>query len=271
MEMKVETDWIELWQGSEAFSNVPHTHDEWMQVTLPVKGVCHFTQEARSFGLEQGSGLIQPPGTNHHFRIGESAAVVIVKVRERGRGGMASVRRDFEAGAGHELRQRFDADAVVARFRTWMLALIQGQSAADPLAVQEVEHDVLAYVSGLIGMEHGETYRSEPPKGVADPHLLRAIAYMHDCYDETISVDELAALALQSRFHFIRSFREATGTTPYQYVLKLRVDEAMARLRRTETTIGQISADLGFASTSQFHRAFLKMTGMTPKAYRLLQ
>mgnify|MGYP001436846867 CR=1 FL=1 len=266
MEMKVETEWIELWQGSHNFKNVPHRHEDWMQVTLPIKGMVHFTQEERSYGLRQGNGLLQPPGTEHHFHLGEQSSVIIVKVRERGAGGMEAINPQFMTGARQDIRQEFHTGDMVGRFRQWMIALIEGQTLSDPLAVQEVEQDVVAYIGGMLKFGHNQKKRM--PSGVDDPHILRALTYIHDCYDHMINIDELAGIALQSRYHFIRSFREATGTTPYQYLLKLRVAEAMNRLRRSDATIGQISVDLGFSSTSQFHRAFLKMTGVTPQAYR---
>ncbi|WP_241242871.1 AraC family transcriptional regulator [Paenibacillus whitsoniae] len=268
MEMKAETAWIELWQGSNEFRNIPHTHENWMQVTLPVKGMCYFTQEARSYSLGQGSGLIQPPGSKHHFHLGEQTTVIILKVREKGPGGMTSIQPQFAAGAHHDVRQTFDPSALVGRFQQWMLALMQGQTLADPLAIEHVEQDVLAYVGDWLGVSLSDSVPGAAPIERVDPHMQRVLAYLHDCYQQPVSVDELAALALQSRFHFIRSFRKATGTTPYQYLLGLRIEEAKRRLRRTETPIGQISADLGFSSTSQFHRAFLKMTGATPQGYR---
>ncbi|MGG1518136.1 helix-turn-helix domain-containing protein [Paenibacillus oryzisoli] len=269
MEMKAETAWIELWQGSNGFKNGPHVHDDWMQITLPVRGVCHFTQEARSYALRQGSGLIQPPGAEHHFHLGDQTSVIILKVREKGPGGMTAIQPQFTAGAHHDVRQSFDPSALVGRFQQWMLALMQGQTLADPLAVAQVEHDVLAYVGDWLGVNLAEPVPGAAPIEMADPHMQRALAYLYDCYEQPVSIDELAALALQSRFHFIRSFRKATGTTPYQYLLGLRIEEAKRRLRRTETPIGKISADLGFSSTSQFHRAFLKMTGATPQGYRM--
>lgn len=271
MEMKFETDWIELWQGGAAFSNLPHAHEQWMQVTLPVKGYCRFTQENRSYMLEQGGGIIQPPGAEHHFEIGQASSVMIMKVREQGEGGMSSLLPSFVPGTNHDIRHDFDSDEIVSRFKHWMLALMQGQTLADPAAVQEVESEVVAYVGGLIGViaQDDARRRLAQPGAVADAHLRRAITYLHECYAQTINVDELAAIALQSRFHFIRSFREATGTTPYQYLLKLRMAEAMNRLRRSDAPIATISCDLGFSSTSQFHRAFQKMTGTTPQAFRL--
>ncbi|WP_152392750.1 helix-turn-helix domain-containing protein [Paenibacillus guangzhouensis] len=269
MEMRTETEWIELWQVSDDFQNVAHQHDEWIQVTLPIKGTCHFTQEARNYDLRQGNGMIQPPGAKHNFHLGEQTSVIILKVRDSGVSNAASIHPRFTAGADYSIRQAFDPDDIIRRFSQWMLALIQGQTLADPLAKQEVEHDVMTYLAALLRHDGEMSGTAELLRGCTDPHILRALTFMHDCYENTISIDELAGIALQSRFHFIRSFRKATGTTPYQYLLKLRIAEAMLRLRRSGATIGQISADLGFSSTSQFHRAFLKMTGLTPQVYRL--
>lgn len=102
----------------------------------------------------------------------------------------------------------------------------------------------------------------------ADLHLKRAVEYAHAHYRDQLDVDTLAAVALQSRFHFIRSFRTMTGLTPYQYVLRLRVEEAKAQLSRTAHTVADISCSLGFSSASQFYRAFAKATGLTPEQYR---
>jgi len=269
MEMKIETDWIELWHGYDNFRNVPHKHEDWLQVTLPIKGTCHFSQEERNFRLNEGNGLLQLPGTKHWFSLGEQSSAVILKVRENGSGGLSSVRRGALDGPGAERVLPFRSDEIIGKFRRWMLTLMEGQTLTEQLAVQEVESEVLACLNGLLKPEEDEPSIPRWPAAIADPHLRRAIDYIRDCYTETINVDELAAIALKSRFHFIRAFREATGTTPYQYVLLLRMEDAKRRLRRTEATIARISAELGFSSASQFHRAFLKTTGMTPQAYRL--
>ncbi|WP_162162983.1 AraC family transcriptional regulator [Gorillibacterium massiliense] len=267
--MKIETEWVELWQGSANFKNLPHKHDDWMQVTLPIKGICHFTREARNCGLEQGSGLLLPPGTQHHFHLGAQDSVIILKVHEKGIGNMAALEPQFGRRLEYEICQPFATEDIVGRFRHWMQTLLQGQSLADPLSVQEVEYDVIAYLGEWLGIEAKEAKPLiSASSGKMDPHLQRALTFIQDCYKNTVSIDQLAVIAHQSRFHFIRSFRDATGTTPYQYVLKLRITEAMNRLRSTEATIGQISAELGFSSPSQFHRAFRKLTGSTPQAYR---
>ncbi|WP_219836799.1 helix-turn-helix domain-containing protein [Paenibacillus sp. R14(2021)] len=270
MEIKVRTEWIELWQGTDDFATISHAHDNWMQVTLPVKGTCLFTQDEKNYELKQGSGLIQPPGARHHFELGKQTSVIILKVREQGAGGMDAMQPDYQAGSTHDIRYTFDADEVTGRFRNWMVALLQGQTAADPLAVQEVESEIVGYVGELTGSVKPASAGSVKPAilGISDPHMLRAMTYMQDCYANAIRVDELAGIALQSRYHFIRSFREATGTTPYQYLLKLRIEGAINQLLHSSATIAKISSDSGFASTSQFYRSFLKLKGMTPQEFR---
>ncbi|MFC0391924.1 helix-turn-helix domain-containing protein [Paenibacillus mendelii] len=96
---------------------------------------------------------------------------------------------------------------------------------------------------------------------LSDQHFSRVLDYIHGHYTEQMSVDKLSSIALQSRYHFIRTFRTLTGLTPYQYVLQLRIEKAKDQLGSTATTVEEISYNLGFSSASQFYRAFLKSTG----------
>jgi AraC-like DNA-binding protein len=92
--------------------------------------------------------------------------------------------------------------------------------------------------------------------------------YIHDHYKEQLSLDELAALAGVSKYHFVRQFKARTGNTPYQYVLSLRIAEAKRLLGAGRTSVTGICFDLGFASLSSFYRMFGRATGMTPEQYR---
>src|SRR5579875_947105 len=56
--------------------------------------------------------------------------------------------------------------------------------------------------------------------------------YIHAHLDQTISLDHLAASVALSRFHFARRFRQSTGTTPHEFVLRERVEQAKVMLAR---------------------------------------
>lgn len=83
-----------------------------------------------------------------------------------------------------------------------------------------------------------------------------------------ISLGEMADDAGLSRFHFLRSFKRSTGETPYQYVLRRRIETAQTLLREQTMTVEAVAAAVGFSSATRFIRAFRLRTGVTPGTYR---
>jgi AraC-like DNA-binding protein len=104
--------------------------------------------------------------------------------------------------------------------------------------------------------------------GAALDRLLRAIEHLHRHLADDLTLDALARRAGLSRSQFARSFRQAFGTSPRQYVLRARVDEAGRRLRETDQTVSEIAADLGFHDHAHFSRRFRRLAGLSPTAYR---
>lgn len=80
------------------------------------------------------------------------------------------------------------------------------------------------------------------------------------------SLDDLAAQARLSRFHFLRVFCRATGLPPHQYLLNLRIEQARALLRRGVSP-AQVAARVGFADQSHLNRHFKRQVGCTPGRY----
>lgn len=70
--------------------------------------------------------------------------------------------------------------------------------------------------------------------------------------------------------HFRKLFNEYTGVPPHQYILRAKMDVAAARIRYTNDPLKQISAGLNLGDTAQFSKAFRKIYGMPPAAYRKL-
>ena len=82
------------------------------------------------------------------------------------------------------------------------------------------------------------------------------------------SLDLLAERAGVSESYFCRVFKQSTGLTPYQYVLKVRIEKARTFLCESHEPIGKIADLIGFSDQSQFTKAFKRFTGEAPTEFR---
>jgi PAS domain S-box-containing protein len=98
--------------------------------------------------------------------------------------------------------------------------------------------------------------------------LDRVIVHLHDHFTEALPSSTLAAIAGLSVSQFERSFRRAFGTTPHQYVLRLRIDAACRQLAQSDDSIAAIAVGCGFADHAHLTRSFSRHMSMTPTQYR---
>ena len=141
-----------------------------------------------------------------------------------------------------------------------LLALLDAPDDAAALATG-VEREVLWR---LLTGPQGTTVRQI---GLADSrlaHLARAIRWICGHYNETLRVEELAALATMSVSSFHRHFRAVTSMTPIQFQKQIRLREARARLLAQPDDITGVGFAVGYDSPSQFSREYRRMFGVPP-------
>lgn len=109
-------------------------------------------------------------------------------------------------------------------------------------------------------------YHSEPMPTEGD--ILQLLREVRPMADRDMSLASLAARAGWSPFHLHRAFRRVTGETPKQYLLRLRLEAAAARLVTTTESIAHVALAAGFTSHAVFTRAFRRHFGRTPEDYR---
>jgi AraC-like DNA-binding protein len=98
--------------------------------------------------------------------------------------------------------------------------------------------------------------------------LRRIEAATRDGHNAALSVRCLARDAGMSAYHFLRVFRQVAGTTPHQFVLRMRLHRAALRLRRSSEAISAIAFDCGFGDLSTFNHRFRRIMGVSPGEYR---
>lgn len=95
--------------------------------------------------------------------------------------------------------------------------------------------------------------------------VLRAI---EELAADPLDLDQLAALAGLSKYHFLRTFRRVVGRSPYQYLLITRMRRAALALLRSDEQVSAIAFAAGFGDLSTFNHRFREIFGETPRAYR---
>ncbi|SEG67209.1 helix-turn-helix transcriptional regulator [Paenibacillus sp. UNC499MF] len=94
------------------------------------------------------------------------------------------------------------------------------------------------------------------------------ILYIQKNIFEPLSLNQLAAYAAYSPYHFTRIFKEKTGLTPQYYVSSLRLQKAKDLLLRTNLSIRDIGLEIGQQSLGTFTTRFTEKVGMTPSEFR---
>jgi transcriptional regulator GlxA family with amidase domain len=92
--------------------------------------------------------------------------------------------------------------------------------------------------------------------------------WMAEHLDGRLSVEDLASRMSMSVRNFERVFTREVGTTPLQYVVRMRVEAARRRLERSDESLKQVAAATGFGSVEAMRRAFVRVVGTTPQRYR---
>ncbi len=105
--------------------------------------------------------------------------------------------------------------------------------------------------------------------GMPGNRLRQTIEYIEAHLTADLRLEEMAENAQMSPYTFGRLFRQTTGLTPHQYLLRARIKEAKRLLREGKSPIADISLQLGFSDQSHFTRVFHKITGVTPKKFVL--
>lgn len=102
----------------------------------------------------------------------------------------------------------------------------------------------------------------------ARARLANVLRYLrHNCTD-AIDLDALAERFGYSPRNFRRIFRDATATTPHDYLVKLRLCRAMRALRGSDASVTDVALASGFNDGNYFSYAFRKQTGMSPSRWR---
>ena len=106
--------------------------------------------------------------------------------------------------------------------------------------------------------------QQSPAAGQPPAAVLQAKRWIEARVNESITLDELASSVAVSKYHLLRTFREAFGVPPLQYHRQLRLEHARRLLRLPHLSVREVAARVGYESTTAFTRAFKREYGVAP-------
>ena len=105
--------------------------------------------------------------------------------------------------------------------------------------------------------------------GLSRQQLKVVVDYIDAHLENNISLKDLTRISgLGSHYYFCHLFKQSTGITPYQYVIRQKMEQAKQLLKQGDLQLAEIALRCGFSSQSSFNRAFRKYVGTTPKSYQ---
>jgi AraC-like DNA-binding protein len=156
----------------------------------------------------------------------------------------------------------------------WLEALAK-LAVAETTAGRTGGECVLARASELMFVEVLRRYVATlPPEqtgwlaGLRDPFVGRALAALHDRPAEPWTVESLARESALSRSALAERFAHLVGEAPMQYLTRWRMQLAATLLRTRAASVFEAAVEVGYASEAAFSRAFKKIVGVPPAAWR---
>lgn len=212
----------------------------------------------------KGTIAIIPAGTNHRCLWQKEVQFMFVAIEPK-----------LLINLGMEIATPEDIE-LIPHFATFQDPLILGIMSSlkdeleatyqgDNLYVEQLKTTLVIHLLKKYCVKKPQTPTSVD--GLSKSKLRQILEYIHSHIDLEIKLTTLAEIAGVSQYYFCQLFKQSMGTTPYQYVLQLRIERAKQLLKSQEMTICDIALACGFANQSHFTKHFHKLTGTTPKAY----
>ncbi|MBZ9854747.1 AraC family transcriptional regulator [Mesorhizobium sp. CA13] len=149
-----------------------------------------------------------------------------------------------------------------------MPLLAEAEAARDVGETAAFEELGLRIAGAVVAASSGPTKVARTPSLCDQKRVAEAVRRIEIDADRPLSLAMLARETATSPYHFLRTFRQVAGMTPYRFLLRTRLHRAAVRLCASDEAISTVAFEAGFGDLSTFNRRFRREMGETPGGYR---
>lgn len=264
---------LQLWYNNTMLSYDPHWHSA-CELIVPIEGNYLVTVSGQTFDLAPGDIFLIPGGEPH-------------SLKAPSRGGRFIFLFEFEQilsikGASYlascmskpVLINRSTCPAIYSEeaelFGRICWEYLHDDSLRDISVYSQLLTMFLNYGKYRLSAENSSAVLQLPHSSQRNyaERFEAVFAYLDRHFAEDLTLEDAAAVAGFSKFHFSRTFKQLSGCNFSEYLCHRRIKSSEALLMKPDLSISQIALQSGFSSVSTFNRTFKKLKGCTPTQYR---
>ncbi len=272
---RVRTDARHTPSHPHDLTEVEHSHD-FCELAIVTRGSAIHCLEGREFPVTAGDVFLLQGRQRHYFRNRQDLDLINIMydpekiaLPENELRRMPGYCALFMLEPTYRRQHRF-----ASRLHLRRLALAHVERLADEMEQEcgreEPGHEVALRAKLLQLMVY--LSRAYTSADTTEAHALLRVGHVIGALEKDFAkdwrLDELLKIAHMSRSNLMRIFRKATGQTPIEYLVRLRIQRAMELLRNTDQTITEIALATGFNDSNYFSRQFRRILGSSPREFR---
>ncbi|MDE6844937.1 MAG: AraC family transcriptional regulator [Lachnospiraceae bacterium] len=254
----------------EAYPDHWHTP---IEIVMPIENYYIVSSKKEFFTLQEGDLLLINSGVVHGMPSAIHGERLFLQVDFSLLHNVADIESTLSTIPQALLLTPATAPSIHERLKNLMLEIYK-EYFSDSILISASIYSKLIEMLVLIGREYtGKRNAFDMASGKQKEHtekFMTVCNYIHEHCTEDLCLDDIAAYAGFSKYHFTRLFKNFTGVSFYKYLNKKRIEHAEKLLVDPELSITEVALQSGFSSLSAFIRMFKLIKDCTPTEFRNL-
>ncbi|MDC7244541.1 MAG: helix-turn-helix domain-containing protein [Sphaerochaetaceae bacterium] len=254
-----------------------HSHDFYELVIIVSGKGEHFT-EGNSFSLFPGNVFVVTPGLEHGYKNVENLHLYNILFTNRifidsfpdlrnmpGYHALMTIEPNYR----NDQMLDYFMQLTPAQMGKILPLIEQMQAECDSIESDDGSESLAMAMMIQLLVILFRIYAQQPRKdNYTILRMADAISFLESNIDRSVSIKELMELTNMSVSTLNRHFQAATGLSPVEYHIQLRIEQACRYIRTGDYSMGEISEATGFSDANYFSRQFRKVMGMSPREYK---
>lgn len=244
-----------------------HWHESEYELDIVLTGRAQFVRGDQNFTLESGDMILINPGVGHaSFSLIDDTSAMVIRITKE------AFERFLELGKEYRFDFVTDSEtrdtSLLRQIRYYSTLLLK--SLQDDTVTSETKASAsLELLTAGIADHAPFQIISRQREDLFHKEAIRVItSYLEEHYREKVSLDDLAKLTKYNRTYISTIFHKTVGIRFYDYLIRIRITNALYELADDTKTLTDVALDSGFPDLKNFSRKFRETIHVTPARYR---